>query len=102
MNSTGTLVTFITPNCTAANATAYKRDLAGDLVELPSVPGENGEFAMPALGVAALSFDMESESACNNRYMGAIVSKTFLQGNQPTVPTSSCEVSLLVYKTRVK
>jgi hypothetical protein len=89
-NKTATLVTYLVPDCVGPSVRSYKYDDNGDLALLPDLPGENGVFQYPEKGIAAMSFEASVEPLCNDRYVAALVTSTFVQDDQPRVPTSSC------------
>jgi hypothetical protein len=66
-NGTATLVTFLTAGCTAPEASALLVDEDGRFTLTAKPEGEDGEFLLPAEGVAALDFRVQVQPDCDNQ-----------------------------------
>lgn len=90
-NRTATLVTFMVPPCVTSSSTAaYEYDEDGQLTALPRTPGHNGVFQLPASGIDALSIYTEIEPSCQDRFVVVFITSSYLQRDQPPIPTTSC------------
>ncbi len=89
-NKTATLVTFLVPSCAKPSASAYKYNADDELIEIPTMPGQNDVFRYPTEGIAALSLNMRIQPECDDNYVAGLVTAAYVQEDQPPVPTSSC------------
>ncbi|KAF5843295.1 hypothetical protein DUNSADRAFT_97 [Dunaliella salina] len=90
-NSTATAVTLLHEECAMPRVTGLAVNDNNQLVPLPVSEGEQGEFLLPAKGVAALNVRRSTNEGCDDdQYVAMVVTTNYIQGDQPVVPTSSC------------